>query len=112
MAADLIRHKPVAEAEAILRFTTKKASKPLLKLLDSALANAKNNLKQDTSNLYVTEIFVDEGPKLKRSFPRSRGTAYMIQKKSSHVTLILDQKGNQKEITKEAQSAKKKKPSA
>jgi len=92
MVADLIRYKPVAEAEAILRFTTKKASKPLLKLLDSALANAKNNLKKDTADLYVSEIFVDEGPKLKRSFPRSRGTANMIQKKSSHVTLVLEEK--------------------
>lgn len=93
MVADLIRNKPVGEARAILRFTARKASEPLLKLLDSSIANAKNNLKKDTANLYISEIFVDGGPMQKRTYPRSRGRADMIKKRSSHVTIVLKDKG-------------------
>jgi large subunit ribosomal protein L22 len=91
LVADLIRGKRVEEASTILNFTVNKSSKPLLKLLNSALANARNNLKISTDNLYISKITVDEGPKYKRWMPRARGSAYEIQKKTSHVTLILDQ---------------------
>ena len=91
MVADLIRGKNVQEAEQILNIVVKRASKPLLKLLKSARANAKNNFHLDETNLYVSKITVDEGPKLKRWRARSRGQAYEIQKKTSHITLVLSE---------------------
>lgn len=91
LVADLIRGKQVEKAQTILNFTVKRATNPLLKLLNSGLANAKNNLKIEPGNLYISKITVDEGPKLKRWMPRARGQAYEIQKKTSHVTIILDE---------------------
>ena len=84
----MIRRKPVIQAEAILRFTTKKASHPLLKLLQSAVANAKNQ-KLETADLVISKIMVNEGPMQERVFPRSRGRADRIQKKTSHITIEL-----------------------
>ena len=91
LVADLIRGKTVEQAQEILNFTIKRASVPLLKLLKSALANAKNTSIANLDNLYISKITVDEGPKLKRWRPVSRGRAFEIQKKTSHVTLILDE---------------------
>lgn len=96
LVADLIRGKSVAEARTILSFLSKRAAPSLLKLLNSAIANAKNK-QLNENDLYVSKIMVNEGPKLKRYYPRARGQAYEIQKKSSHVILILDKK---KEISK------------
>jgi len=82
-------------AERELKFLNKRVAKPLLKLLNSAVANAKNNLSFDEKtidSLYIRRIVVDEGPKLKRWMPVSRGTAHPIQKKTSHITIILDEK--------------------
>jgi len=91
MVADLIRRKPVVEAENILKFTVKRAAPAILKLLNSAVANAKNNFKMEKDNLYIQRILVDEGPKMKRWLPRARGKADEIQKKTSHITIILDE---------------------
>lgn len=91
LVADLIRGKKVADARRILEFTIKKASLPLLKLLNSAVANAKHNFNLNEENLYIAKILVDEGPKLKRIFPRGRGHASEIQKKTSHVTIVLEE---------------------
>lgn len=91
LVADLIRGKTVGEAENILNFTQKRTSLPLLKLLKQAIANAKNNFNLDEKNLYISKILVNEGSKLKRIFPRARGRADIIQKKTSHITLILDE---------------------
>jgi len=91
LVADLIRGKTVEEAQTILNFTVKKSVKDLLKLLKSAIANAKNNFQLEESNLYISKILVDEGPKYKRWMPRARGQASEIQKKTSHVTIILDE---------------------
>ena len=91
LVADLLRKKRVEEAQRILNFTVKKAAKPLLKLLNSAIANAKNNFQLDPENLYISKITVDEGRKYKRWRPRARGQAYEIQKKTSHITLILEE---------------------
>ena len=91
MVADLIRRKPVVEAENILKFTVKRAAPAFLKLLNSAVANAKNNFKMEKDNLYIQRIWVDEGPKMKRWLPRARGKADEIQKKTSHITIILDE---------------------
>ncbi|MDI6591661.1 MAG: 50S ribosomal protein L22 [Patescibacteria group bacterium] len=91
LVADLIRGKKVEEAQNILNFTVKRAAKPLLKLLKSAIANAKNNFQLEESNLYISKILVDEGPKYKRWRARARGRADQIQKKTSHLTLVLDE---------------------
>jgi large subunit ribosomal protein L22 len=92
LVADLIRGKSVLEAERILNFTRKKAALPLLKLLKSAISNAKHNFNLDEKNLYVSKIIVDQGPKTKKVFPRARGRADIKEKKTSHVTLILKEK--------------------
>lgn len=92
MVADLVRRKTVKEAEAILSFTPKKAALPLLKLLRSAAAAAKNTHKLDPKDFYIAKITVDDGPMQKRVFPRSRGRADRIEKRTSHITLTIDRK--------------------
>ena len=86
---DLIRNKPVDEARAILKHTPKAACEPLAKLLDSAVANAENNNNMDVTRLYVAKCFVCQGPTLKRIRPRAQGSAYRINKKTSHITMVL-----------------------
>ena len=86
---DLIRNKPVDYAMAILKHTPKAACEDLEKLLKSAMANAENNNNLDVSRLYVAECFVCPGPILKRIRPRAQGRAFRINKRTSHVTLVL-----------------------
>jgi large subunit ribosomal protein L22 len=86
---DLIKGLPVNEAEAQLLVQTRRPSQTLLKLLRSAVANAKNNKQVDPQHLFVQSVRVDGGPMLKRMLPRARGSASPIQKKMSHVTLVL-----------------------
>ncbi len=86
---DLIRNKPVNLAMAILKNTPKAACEDLQKLLKSAMANAENNHDMDVSKLYVAECSVSQGPTLKRIRPRAQGRAYRINKKTSHITLVL-----------------------
>ncbi len=86
---DLIRKQPADKAKAILQNTSKSGSELLLKLLESAVANAENNNNMDVAKLYVAECFVCQGPILKRIRPRAHGRAYEIQKKTSHVTMVL-----------------------
>jgi len=109
LVADLIRKKKVEEAQTILNFTIKKATKPILKLLNTAVADARNNFQLNSENLYISKITVDEGPKYKRWRPRARGSAYEIQKKTSHITLILDEVVSGKKIKKVRKSKKAKK---
>lgn len=85
---DLIRNKPCDEALAILKYTPKAACEPLEKLLKSAMANAENK-DMDTLSLFVSECKVDQGPTLKRIRPRAQGRAYRINKKTSHITLVV-----------------------
>lgn len=87
--ADLMRGLCTSEAEAQLMAIRRRAAVPLLKLLRSAVANAKNTKRLSEDKLYIESVFVDQGPMLKRSLPRARGMATPIQKKMSHVTLIL-----------------------
>lgn len=89
---DLIRNKPVDLAMAILKHTPKAACEDLQKLLKSAIANAENNHNMDVSKLYVAECHVSQGPTLKRIRPRAQGRAYRINKKTSHITLVLKEK--------------------
>ena len=86
---DLIRNKPLAEAQAILQYTPKAACEPLLKLVNSAAANAENNFDMDRNNLYVAECYVCPGPTLKRIRPRAKGSASRIRKRTSHITIIV-----------------------
>ncbi len=94
----LIKGKKAGQAQSILSFAVKRGSKPLLKLLNTALADAKNNFQLDPSNLYISKIAVDEGPKYKRWRARSRGMAAPIQKKTSHITLVLKELSPGKKI--------------
>ena len=89
---DLIRNKPVVIATAIVKNTPKAACEPVGKLLASAVANAENNYNMDKSNLYVAECFACPGPILKRIRPRAQGRAYRINKRTSHITLVLKEK--------------------
>ncbi len=116
LVADLIRNKSVEEAQTILNFTIKKAVGPLTKLLKSAVASAKNNFHLEESNLRVSKITIDEGPKYKRWMPRARGQAYEIQKKTSHITLVLDEivkkpkKGKEVKVAEKIKRVEKPKP--
>lgn len=88
---DLVRGKSVAEAKAILLNTPKAASEPVTKVLDSAIANAENNLDLTKESLYIAEIYADQGPTLKRYRPKARGRAMRIFKRTSHITVVLDE---------------------
>ena len=81
---DLIRNKPLDEALAILQYTPKAACEPLLKLVNSAAANAENNFNMDRNNLYVAECYVCPGPTLKRIRPRAKGSASCIPHPEAH----------------------------
>ena len=89
---DLIRGKDVGVAMGILKNTPKSASEYLVKLLNSAIANAENNFHMDASKLYVSECFVCPGPTLKRIMPRAKGSADRILKRTSHVTLVVKER--------------------
>lgn len=86
---DLVKGLSVNDAEAQLLIQTRRPAKALLKLLRSAVANAKSNQKLDAEKLFVQNVRVDGGPMLKRILPRARGSASPIQKKMSHVTITL-----------------------
>ena len=87
---DTVRGKSVNEALAILDSTPKAASDVVSKLIKSASANAEHNQEMARSDLYVAEIYADGGPILKRVMPRAKGRAYRINKRTSHLTVILD----------------------
>ncbi|MDD3840374.1 MAG: 50S ribosomal protein L22 [Clostridia bacterium] len=91
IVVDLLRGKTVDDALAIVRNTPKAASSVMEKLIKSAVANAENNQGMDGSNLYISEVFVNEGPTLKRFRPRAMGRASRIRKRTSHITVILDE---------------------
>ncbi len=86
---DMIRNKPVTEALGILKHTPKAASELLIKLLQSAMANAENNHSMDVGSLYVAEVYANQGPTLKRIRPRAQGRAFRIRKRTSHITIVL-----------------------
>ena len=96
LVASMIKGLSINEAEAQLLVNPKRPSEAILKLLRSAVANAKNNQKLDPEKLFVKEIRVDQGPMLKRFMPRAMGRASGIQKKSSHIILILGEAENLK----------------
>jgi len=89
LVADLVRGKSLAEAQSILSFTVNKTARNVLKLLNSAAASATHDKHLNESNLFISKIMVDEGPKLKRWHPMSRGRAYPIIKRTSQIVLVL-----------------------
>ena len=96
---DQIKGKDVATAKAILEYNPRYASGVIKKLLDSAIANAENNYPNTHSdktynveNLYIAECYANKGPTMKRVHPRAKGRAYRIEKRMSHITIVLDEK--------------------
>lgn len=92
IVADLVRGKNIGEAFAILKFTSKVGADVVEKVMRSAIANAEHNFDMNVDNLYVSEIFVDQGPTLKRIHPRFRGQAFKILKRTSHVTVVVKER--------------------
>ncbi|MFC7678146.1 50S ribosomal protein L22 [Paenibacillus sp. GCM10028914] len=92
LVVDLIRGKQVGEAIAILRHTPKAASPVVEKLLNSAIANAEHNYSMDVSKLVVSQVYVNQGPTMKRFRPRAMGRASRINKRTSHITLVVAEK--------------------
>lgn len=89
LVADMIRGKKASEASALLHFTPKRAAETLGKVLKSAVANAQNNSNLDPEKLVVSQVYIDQGPMLKRWIPRSKGRATSVFKYSSHITLAV-----------------------
>ena len=100
VVADMIRGKKVSVAKALLEHAAKKGRHPIATLIDSAVANASHNFKIDQGSLMVKEIRVDQGFVLKRSTPMSRGSAFPIKKRTSHISVVLaplaEKKGDKK----------------
>ncbi len=89
LVVDQIRNKSVSQALELLQFAEVAAAVPVEKVLRSAVANAENNNNLRANNLYIAEAYVDEGPTLKRIRPRAKGSASRINKRTSHITVIV-----------------------
>lgn len=89
---DAIRGKGVANALAILEYNPRYASGVIKKLLESAIANAENNNGMNAANLYIEECYASNGPIMKRIQPRAQGRAYRIEKRMSHIKIVLNEK--------------------
>ena len=92
LVVDLIRGKSIDDARAILRFSPRAAAEIVEKVLNSAVANAERNLHVKSDDLVVGTTFVDEGPTLKRIQPRAMGRAFRINKRTSHITVVVNQR--------------------
>ena len=91
LVLDLIRGLPVVEAINVLKFTTRRASEEILKILNSAVSNAENNYGLTVEELYISKAVADEGPTLKRFRPRARGRASRINKRTSHILIEIQE---------------------
>lgn len=89
LVLDLVRGMPVDDARSTLDFTNRRAAPTIRKVLDSAVANAEHNFALDADELVVSEAYADEGPTLKRWRPRARGRATRINKRTSHITIVV-----------------------
>lgn len=92
IVCDMIRGKDVETAQALMMQTPKAASELLIKVLKSAVANAENNFNMDPDKLYVKETYANPGPILKRGMPRAQGRMYRINKRTSHITVVVAEK--------------------
>ncbi|AKG72983.1 50S ribosomal protein L22 [Salinicoccus halodurans] len=106
MVLDLIRGKEVGEAIAILNLTNKRTSPVVEKVLKSAVANAEHNYDMDIENLVVSEAYADEGPTLKRFRPRAQGRATKINKRTSHITIVVSEAVYEEAATEETEENK------
>ncbi len=104
LLADLVRGKSVAQALTELSFLEKRASEPMKKLIDSAVANAEKNFDERKENLFVKEIRVDKGLVMRRFMPRARGRATPVRHRTSHVNVLL---GVKEVVTKVKAAVKK-----
>lgn len=111
LVVDQVRGKKTDKAQNILSFTQNQSAGIVLKLLRSAIANAKNNFQLDPENLFISKITVDGGPVLKRWMARAKGQTYDIKKRTSHVTVVLSEIVEGKKI-KKAENAQEKKEEA
>ena len=89
LVLDLVRSMPVDDARTTLDFTNRRAAPTIRKVLESAVANAEHNFALDADELFISEAFADEGPTLKRWRPRARGRATRINKRTSHITIVV-----------------------
>jgi len=111
LVANLIKGLDVTEAQTQLKFLPKRAAGPILKLLKSAIANAKHNFNLTEENLYIAKITIDQGPSLKRWMPRAMGRATPIMKRTSHLTIVLEERpGLVKPKKRKVEPVKKVKP--
>jgi large subunit ribosomal protein L22 len=92
LVMDQVRGKQVGEALNVLSFTPKRGARILKKLVNSAIANAEQNTGVDVDSLYIMRVYADEGPTLKRWRPRAQGRATSIRKRTSHLTVVLNEK--------------------
>ena len=92
IVADLVRGKNICQSFAFLKFTPEVGTDVVEKVMVAAIANAEHNFDMNVDNLYVSEIFVEQGPTLKRIHPRSRGQAFKILKRTSHVTVVVKER--------------------
>ena len=92
LVLDAIRGKDVQTALSILEYNPRYASSIIIKILKSAIANAENNNGMNVENLYIAGCFADQGPIMKRVRPRAQGRAYRIEKRMSHITIVLDER--------------------
>jgi large subunit ribosomal protein L22 len=106
LVADLIKGKKIADAKDTLAFLVKRASSPISKLIDSAVANAQNNFNIKSEDLFIKNFRVDSGVTLKRRRPRARGMAYQINKRTSRVLVELDTIDNMKGKSQKAEKTK------
>ena len=95
---DLVRGLPVEDARNVLQFTQRRATDPIAKTLESAVANASHNFALDPDELVVVEAYADEGPTLKRYRPRARGRATQILKRTSHITIVVGDGREEEEL--------------
>ncbi len=98
VVADLVRGKRVEKALTTLGFLSKHATDPVRNVIEMAVSNAKENFKLNKEKLFVKEIQVNEGPVMKRFRPRARGSAYEIKKRTSHISVILDEVAAEKSL--------------
>ncbi|MTI48332.1 50S ribosomal protein L22 [Sporosalibacterium faouarense] len=92
LVADMVRGKHVDEAIALLKYTPKKGAKELEKVVKSAVANAENNHDLDRESLYISQVYANEGPRLKRFRPRAQGRAFTILKRTSHIGVVVKER--------------------
>jgi len=92
IVVNLLRGKGVNEALTLLKFIPKRASEPIAKVIASAAANAEHNFNLNKESLVISQVFVDQGPTMKRFHPRQRGQAFPILKRSSHITVLVKEK--------------------